>query len=71
MHDYKAGTPVERPFYVEFWDVSGSACHQRSRALFYANVDGVLLVHDLSNRKSEQNLQRWLTEIVDKSAEVG
>ena len=27
---------------------------------------GVILVHDLTNRKSQQNLQKWLEEVLCK-----
>jgi Rab-like protein 3 len=27
---------------------------------------GIILVHDLTNRKSEQNLQKWLAEVLSK-----
>ena len=30
---------------------------------FYA---GIILVHDLTNRKSEQNLRKWLGELLSK-----
>jgi hypothetical protein len=27
---------------------------------------GIILVHDLTNRKSQQNLQKWLAEVISK-----
>jgi Rab-like protein 3 len=27
---------------------------------------GIILVHDLSNRKSQQNLNKWLAEVLNK-----
>lgn len=27
---------------------------------------GIILVHDLTNRKSQQNLQKWLEEVLSK-----
>lgn len=27
---------------------------------------GIILVHDLTNRKSEQNLQKWLAEVLHR-----
>ena len=29
-------------------------------------ISGIILVHDLSNRKSQQNLQKWLQEVLSK-----
>ena len=31
--------------------------------IFYS---GIILVHDLTNRKSEQNLRKWLGELLSK-----
>eukprot|EP01129_Flabellula_baltica_P013686 TRINITY_DN6406_c0_g1_i2.p1 TRINITY_DN6406_c0_g1~~TRINITY_DN6406_c0_g1_i2.p1 ORF type:complete len:225 (+),score=35.30 TRINITY_DN6406_c0_g1_i2:385-1059(+) len=50
-------------FIVEFWDVGGASRHCFSRPVFYDNLDGMLLVHDLSNNKSYNNLKRWIREI--------
>lgn len=27
---------------------------------------GIILVHDLTNRKSQENLQKWLTEVFNR-----
>lgn len=35
------------------------------RCLFYDNADGIILVHDLSNMKSHDNLTKWLNEVLD------
>lgn len=31
-------------------------------------VIGIILVHDLTNRKSQQNLQKWLEEVLNKDS---
>ena len=66
LHEYKAGTPAERTFFVELWDVGGWSAHQNSRSIFYNGADGVILVHDLTNRKSESNLRKWLSEVLNR-----
>ena len=66
LHEYKAGTPAERTFFVELWDVGGWSAHQNSRSIFYNGADGVILVHDLTNRKSESNLRKWLAEVLNR-----
>ena len=35
------------------------------RHLFFKDFDGIILVHDLTNRKSQSALDRWLAEIED------
>ena len=67
LHEYKEGTPSQKTFWIELFDIGGSHGHRNSRHVFYNNYQGIILVHDLSNRKSEQNLERWLREIVQYS----
>ncbi|KAH9490469.1 Rab-like protein 3 [Bulinus truncatus] len=66
LHEYRAGTPSEKDFFVELWDIGGAASHANSRSIFYHQVQGIILVHDLTNRKSHQNLQKWLAETLSK-----
>lgn len=53
---------AERVF-VALFDVGGAPRFAESRALFYDAADALLLVHDLSNRRSYSNLRRWLREV--------
>ncbi|KAJ8796693.1 hypothetical protein J1605_017796, partial [Eschrichtius robustus] len=43
VHDYKEGTPEEKTYYIEFWDVGGSVGSASSvkstRAVFYNSVN--------------------------------
>jgi len=66
LHEYKEGTPFEKTYFVEMWDVGGSSSHRNSRAIFYNSFHGIVLVHDLTNRKSKQNLRKWLAEVLSK-----
>ncbi|CAL1538919.1 unnamed protein product [Lymnaea stagnalis] len=66
LHEYRAGTPSEKDFFVELWDIGGAASHANSRSIFYHQVQGIILVHDLTNRKSHQNLRKWLAETLSK-----
>lgn len=69
LYDYREGTPGMKSFFLEFWDVGGSASHENSRAIFYNGVNGLILVHDLTNKKSFSNLRRWLTEVLGSGKE--
>lgn len=44
VHDYKEGTPVEKTYYIELWDVGGSVGSASSvkstRAVFYNSING-------------------------------
>ncbi|XP_067942225.1 rab-like protein 3 [Watersipora subatra] len=63
LHDYRAGLPGEKAYFIELWDIGGSRGHEVARSLFYGTVDGIILVHDLTNRKSQTNLHSWLREV--------
>ena len=65
---------VDGRSFVELWDVGAAEEHEESRPLFYGRVDGVLLVHDVTNSKSLRNLERkWIPEAVEafRSADRG
>lgn len=53
----------ERDFFVELWDVSGHDRYKDCRTLFYSQINGVILVHDLSQRRTKTGLQKWAAEI--------
>lgn len=69
LYDYKEGTPATKSFFLEFWDVGGSANHDNTRSIFYNGVNGLILVHDLTNKKSFTNLRRWLAEVLGSGKE--
>lgn len=70
-HNYRAGTPQQALYLVELWDIGGSRSHSNSRSVFYNQADGAILMHDLSNRKSEHNLHCWAAELFDYSVGIG
>ncbi|CAH0550006.1 unnamed protein product [Brassicogethes aeneus] len=64
LHEFKEGTKEQKTFFVELWDVGGSNNHRNARQVFYNPCHGLILVHDLSNIKSEENLNKWLQEVL-------
>lgn len=60
-HDYRAGSAEQRPEQLELWDVGGAAAHRPASTVFLDSAAGVILVHDLTNSKSEVNLGQWLS----------
>jgi GTPase SAR1 family protein len=52
--------------FTELLDIGGSHSHRNCRHVFYNNFHGIILVHDLSNRKSQQNLEKWLAEVFQR-----
>lgn len=68
LHEYKESTKDQTTFFIEFWDVGGSKNHKNAREVFYKPTHGVILVHDLTNRKSEENLHKWLAEVLQNDS---
>ena len=56
-----------RPCFVELWDLGGREDHKPERGVLYHDLDGVVLVHDLSLSRrapeTRENLTRWAREV--------
>ncbi|KXS21989.1 RJL family GTPase [Gonapodya prolifera JEL478] len=52
---------------VSFWDSAGDPAYFEIRSEFYKDTQGVLLVFDVSQRKSFESLDRWLQELKNLS----
>ncbi|XP_057661998.1 rab-like protein 3 [Diorhabda carinulata] len=63
LHEYKEGMKEQKTFFLEFWDIGGSHAHRNARSVFYNPCHGAILVHDLTNQKSERNLRKWIKEM--------
>ena len=57
-------------FYAHFWDMSGDDSYYEVRNEFYGDTDGFLLVFDLSQKDSFQQLGRWVDEAKRYGAEL-
>lgn len=69
LHEYKEGTPEQKTYFIELWDIGGRPCYTNTRHMFYNSVHGIVLVHDLTNRKSQENLSKWLVEVMNRHNE--
>ncbi|CAI2352039.1 unnamed protein product [Caenorhabditis sp. 36 PRJEB53466] len=65
-HEYRAGTPEQRAELIELWDVGGMVAHRQAAHVFFEGAVGAILVHDLTNKRSEENLATWLTMLDGK-----
>ncbi|EYU31099.1 hypothetical protein ABFS82_08G234300 [Erythranthe guttata] len=54
---------TERDFFIELWDISGHERYKDCRSLFYSQINGVIFVHDFSQRRTKSSLQKWAAEI--------
>ncbi|CAI5449424.1 unnamed protein product [Caenorhabditis angaria] len=65
-HEYRVGTPEQRTELLELWDIGGMMAHRQNSQVFFEGAVGAILVHDLTNKKSEENLASWLTMLDGK-----
>ena len=49
-------------------DIGGSHSQRNTRHVFMHMCHGIILVHDLTNRKSCLNLDKWLAEVMRAEA---
>ncbi len=49
---------------LHFWDFGGSTSFEHMRKELYVDADAAILVFDLTNPKSFQNLEKWRREIL-------
>ncbi|MFX1296006.1 MAG: GTP-binding protein [Promethearchaeota archaeon] len=50
---------------LQIWDTGGQERFSYTRPLYYKGASGGLIVFDLTNRKSFENLNRWFVEVKD------
>jgi len=58
-----------RFYWIEFIDVCGKAKFEASRNLFYSQIDGLILVHDVTNKNSYTNLKKWCQEFAGRNGD--
>merc|ERR1719421_2186022 len=52
---------------LQIWDTAGQERFRTISSTYYRGAHGIIVVYDITNRQSFDNVQRWLTEI-DKYA---
>jgi small GTP-binding protein len=48
---------------MNVWDAAGQAHYEKIRGLYYRGAKGALLVYDINNPVSFQNLDKWVAEL--------
>ena len=48
---------------LQIWDTAGQERFRSIQASYYKGANGILVVYDITNRKSFENLNSWLIEI--------
>ena len=48
---------------MNLWDAAGQAHYEKIRSMYYNGANGALLVYDVNNPLSFQNLDKWVNEL--------
>ena len=48
---------------LTIWDTCGGERHKSITKQYYRNVDGIILVYDIGNRESFNNINKWIDDI--------
>lgn len=70
MYELKLMNELPRNYFIEFYDISGSDDFESCYHLYFKNIHGIILVHDLSNPKSLTSLNKWLWTVLRYSSSV-
>ena len=62
---YVASTPTTVQYQI--WDLSGQQHFSNVRPIYYKGASGILLVYDMTNRSSFENIIYWIEEVRTKS----
>ena len=52
--------PDHAPVRVQLWDTAGTERFRTITPIYYRNVDGVLIVYDITDEKSFETIDYWL-----------
>lgn len=52
---------------VQIWDTAGTERFRTITPVYYRNVDGVLLVFDITDPESFETINYWVEELNDKA----
>jgi len=80
LHGYKPtiGVDIGRKSLVinsfkiifQLWDLSGQQSFKALRKQFYNRSDGGILIFDVTRRESFDNLNTWLSEIIEQTGKI-
>eukprot|EP01102_Stenamoeba_stenopodia_P022957 TRINITY_DN9760_c0_g1_i2.p1 TRINITY_DN9760_c0_g1~~TRINITY_DN9760_c0_g1_i2.p1 ORF type:complete len:271 (+),score=52.71 TRINITY_DN9760_c0_g1_i2:181-993(+) len=64
--DIKIHETNGRQYFIEMIEMGGTSKYESTRAQIYPllQINGLILVYDLTNKKSYNNLKKWLREIL-------
>ncbi len=62
--------PLPYNIIFQLWDLSGQQSFKTVRKQFYNRSDGAILVFDVGRRESFDNLNTWLSEMIEQTGRI-
>ena len=60
----------DRQVTMQIWDTAGQEKYQSVQGVFYRGADGCILVYDITNIESFQNLKKWKEDFLNAASIV-
>ena len=57
----------DQVFKIEIWDTAGQERYKSITAAYYKGAKGALIVYDITQKDSFENINKWMSEVRDKS----
>ena len=64
-HQLKDGTDVN----MKIWDTAGQERFKNITTSFYKKADGIIIVYDVTDRKTFQGVETWIESIKQNASE--
>ena len=58
----------DQVFKIEIWDTAGQERYKSNTAAYYKGAKGALIVYDTTQKTSFENIDKWMSEIKEKSS---
>ena len=58
----------DQVFKIEIWDTAGQERYKSLTAAYYKGAKGALIVYDTTQKTSFENIDKWMSEIKEKSS---
>ena len=54
---------------LQIWDTAGQERFRTITSAYYRGADGIIMVYDVTNSESFENVKNWLKEVEDHASE--
>ena len=62
------GSEVEKSFNIQLWDTAGQERFRTIAKSYYKGAHGIILMYDVSNKKSFDNIRKWINQINEQAS---